>query len=508
MEILDCTFRDGGYYTNWDFGQATSKAYISSMSRLPVDWVEIGYRGQLTDEYRGEYYFLPIDTIKRLSSQLSGKKLAAMINAKEWDSRPSDLELNLAKTVDYLDMVRIAADSTKIESARQLVDVCHSLGFTVAVNLMYGHRFIGKEAELKAIQDVFKDTRYLYLVDSYGHLRPSQVQSMVSALCDNSSEQRIGFHAHDNLTLALGNSIAAISGGAQIIDSTVLGIGRGAGNLRTELLLTYLFQSGEIELDLKDLTPAVDAFEQIRDKDAWGASLPYIISGAFALPQKEVMDLVQSKRHSLETIVSRTFSSPTKVTYSLPAPDSFGPETPVLLVGGGHSVESLLAPTLTWLAQDESLVIVHSSKRHLSKFASLRHRQIVFLSGNEYKKVLADLEEGVPMPRNLTTILDQSNMPLEHESRQLPSPKLFEMKEEGLNKSGFAMALAFLEEMRITKAHLIGFDGYVGTTEDSKFLHLETQMEIDSYLGKISLVSLAPSSYRGLSFCPIFGLIE
>ena len=65
FKILDCTLRDGGYYTNWDFDQLTVDSYLEAMNNLPIDYIEIGYRSIKLDGYLGEYYYLPIETIKK-----------------------------------------------------------------------------------------------------------------------------------------------------------------------------------------------------------------------------------------------------------------------------------------------------------------------------------------------------------------------------------------------------------------------------------------------------------
>ena len=64
MKILDCTIRDGGYYTNWDFNKETIKTYLRSINKLPIDFIEVGYRNPDLSVYFGEYYFLPTHTME------------------------------------------------------------------------------------------------------------------------------------------------------------------------------------------------------------------------------------------------------------------------------------------------------------------------------------------------------------------------------------------------------------------------------------------------------------
>jgi len=68
MKILDCTLRDGGYYTRWHFDQDLVDFYATSMSKLPVDYLEIGYRSPPIDDSFGEYFNLPVKTIERIKN--------------------------------------------------------------------------------------------------------------------------------------------------------------------------------------------------------------------------------------------------------------------------------------------------------------------------------------------------------------------------------------------------------------------------------------------------------
>ena len=79
FKILDCTLRDGGYYTNWDFDQLTVNSYLEAMNDLPVDYIEIGYRSMKLDHYLGEYFYLPISTIRKIRNK-SSKKTVVILN--------------------------------------------------------------------------------------------------------------------------------------------------------------------------------------------------------------------------------------------------------------------------------------------------------------------------------------------------------------------------------------------------------------------------------------------
>ncbi|HOE03764.1 MAG TPA: SAF domain-containing protein [Bacteroidales bacterium] len=89
MKILDCTLRDGGYYTKWDFKSDVVETYFKTMRELPVEYLEVGYRSTPQKEYFGKYFYLPDFVLKEVFKLAGGKKLAIMLNEK--DIRPEHL---------------------------------------------------------------------------------------------------------------------------------------------------------------------------------------------------------------------------------------------------------------------------------------------------------------------------------------------------------------------------------------------------------------------------------
>ena len=152
MNILDCTIRDGGYYTNWDFDRKLVLDYCKLVKSLPIDIIEIGYRGNKNKEsYFGEYYFLTINNLKKIKSAIGKtKKIAIMIDLKDWKNI-SDLKKNLSECRKIVEIVRFAVDPKKIDKAKNFLKVTKELGFKVAINLMYSHLLIGKDKYLEKV---------------------------------------------------------------------------------------------------------------------------------------------------------------------------------------------------------------------------------------------------------------------------------------------------------------------------------------------------------------------
>lgn len=106
MKILDCTIRDGGYYTNWDFDENLISEYAVAMESLPIEYIEVGYRSVPLDGYLGKYFYCPIFVLEELKKLMPSKKLVIILNEK--DIKVEDVKALLSEIKPYVTLVRIA----------------------------------------------------------------------------------------------------------------------------------------------------------------------------------------------------------------------------------------------------------------------------------------------------------------------------------------------------------------------------------------------------------------
>ena len=256
FKILDCTLRDGGYYTNWDFHQPLVDKYFSSFNSLPVDYLEIGYRSNPLDQYLGEYYYCPNYVLEKIRLR-SNKQLAIMLNEKDiGDNDASEL---LKPCMGLVDMVRIAVNPDHMPRALKLAERVRALNFKTGFNVMYMSTWKEKKGFMEGLGELEGLVDYLYLVDSYGGVFPEDVKEIIESV-RNFTQVKLGFHGHNNLEMGLINTLTALEQGIDIVDATVSGMGRGAGNLRTELLLTALSQRCNLKVNFNSLSEIVGEF--------------------------------------------------------------------------------------------------------------------------------------------------------------------------------------------------------------------------------------------------------
>ena len=162
-------------------------------------------------------------------------------------------------------------------------------GFEVGLNIMYLSEWDQYDDFFDQFKGIENHIDYLYMADSYGAVLPDYIVKTVKKLKSITSV-KLGYHGHNNLEMGLINALKAIEHGVEIIDASITGMGRGAGNLKTELLLTYLAAENLKEVNFEHLDALVNQFEGLQATYQWGNNLAYMVSGANSIPQKEVMN--------------------------------------------------------------------------------------------------------------------------------------------------------------------------------------------------------------------------
>ncbi|MER9020699.1 hypothetical protein [Mesorhizobium sp. M0898] len=276
VNFLDCTLRDGGYYTGWDFAPELVSDYVATINTLPVGMVELGLAGK--PESHG--YFASVTSTK--AEQVAAGLLArtcVMIDAKDALASELPIPLAVARLIEglvpgHITTVRVAANYLSLAACRNIFAELSHRGFRVFLNLMQIDAANVAEVEmcLKEVEQI--DTiDVLYIADSFGSMTPARVHEIIGQFADR-IEPDIGFHGHDNRGCAVANSMAAAIAGATWIDCTMGGMGRGAGNTATEQLLpilTRLETSNERAL----LEHVVRHFDPLQKRYGWGSSAAY-----------------------------------------------------------------------------------------------------------------------------------------------------------------------------------------------------------------------------------------
>tara|TARA_B100000795_G_scaffold234805_1_gene194151 strand:+ start:18968 stop:20512 length:1545 start_codon:yes stop_codon:yes gene_type:complete len=511
MKILDCTFRDGGYYTNWDFNKSTLDTYIDSLNNLPVDYIEMGYRSKPKSDYHGEFFYSPVYVLKEIKKN-SEKKIAIMLNEK--DIASYDLDYLLKEIVGLVDMIRVAVDPDNLKRALALAIEIKAYGFEIGFNIMYMSIWKKKPDFLEKLSSLNDKIDYLYMVDSYGSIYPDEVIDIIK-IVKTQTNVPLGFHGHNNIELGLINTLTAIENGVDIVDATITGMGRGAGNLKTELLLTVLNAKGVLDFDYNHLSNVVDVFANIQSQYLWGTNLPYMVSGANSSPQKQVMDLVTKRAYSFNSII-RTLQNQFKgLKDNQSKLPSFGNKFKscknVLIVGGGPSVVEHSFAIQKYLKQNPNIFVIHASSKNALAFKNIDNQQVFCLIGNEgFRMENIFIDGNIPentccvlpvYPRKMGTYIPVNLNEKTYELNQITFTDKFK-------DAHTAIALQTALEIDPALIEIVGYDGYLNKNIDNnqQELSIENQYLFKMFkeFSKQKLSSLTLSYYDELNSGSIF----
>ncbi len=293
IKVLDCTIRDGGLMNNHRFDDATVKAVYQACIMAGIDYIELGYKASkkiFAPKDFGSWKFCDEDDIRRIVGDDLGKiKISVMADAERTDYH----EDILPKEDSILDMIRVATYINQIPTAIDMIKDASDKGYETTCNLMAISTV--QEGQIRKALEALIETpvNTIYVVDSFGALYSEQVRDLTTMFLEYAKPagKEVGIHTHNNQQLAYANTIEALIEGANRLDASLAGLGRGAGNCQTELLIGFLHNP---KFKLRPLLQCIrDHIEPLREKLRWGYSIPYMLTGRLNLHPREAMKFME-----------------------------------------------------------------------------------------------------------------------------------------------------------------------------------------------------------------------
>ncbi|HPA47800.1 MAG TPA: aldolase catalytic domain-containing protein [bacterium] len=279
IRVLDCTIRDGGLINDSRFDDGFVRAVYQTCVDAGIDYMEIGYKNSkrlFPKEKFGPWRHCDEPDLRRIvGDNNTPLKLSAMADAGKSDWQ-TDI---LPKSESVLDMIRVACYVNQIPEAVAMINDAHEKGYEVSCNIMAISA--AQEVEIvQALEEIAQTpASVVVIVDSFGSLYCEQITMYVEKYRKalEGTGKEIGIHAHNNQQLAFANTIEAIIRGANRIDATMSGIGRGAGNCPMELLMGFLRNP---KFRIRPVWQLLqDQFVKLSESLDWGPSPQYNMSG-------------------------------------------------------------------------------------------------------------------------------------------------------------------------------------------------------------------------------------
>ena len=238
--LLDCTIRDGSYAIDFKFTEADTALIASQLDAAGIGWIEVGHGVGLgaSDAGKGRAAAHDLHVIAHTRERVRDARIGAFFIPGI--GRPQDLRDAAAVGLDF---VRIGYDADEIDKVLPSLEVAREAGLDVFVNFMKSYGITPAEFARGAAMAERAGAIGAYVVDSSGGMLPTEVSAYVSAARAESAIP-LGFHGHNNLHLAVANSLAAHEAGAEFLDTSVYGIGRSSGNVPTEVMASVFSLMG------------------------------------------------------------------------------------------------------------------------------------------------------------------------------------------------------------------------------------------------------------------------
>ena len=523
LKILDCTLRDGGYYNNWDFSKDLIEEYLKAMSAAKIKYIELGFRFLKKDIYLGPCAYTTSSFLETLNIP-KNLKIGIMINAKDiTSSNLSKTEINKPffefSKKKKISFVRFACHITEIE---KIIPICNQLnkkGIITAINLMQISEI--DDLEIEKITKVISKSELdvFYFADSLGNLEPQNIIH-ISNLIKKNWKKDIGFHAHDNMGRALMNGIAAFNSGINWIDSTVTGMGRGAGNIQTEIALLQFSKELKKKPDISLLLKLIEKkFTPMKNKYGWGTNPYYYLAGQhkihptfiqsmlsnLKLEPIEMLSVIDNLKNSegknfnknLIEVGNKMFNGKAKGTWQ---PFSLIKGRNVLILASGPSSLKHFKAIENFIKKNKPFVIALNTEKSIDeKLIDLRvscHTLRIMSDVSIFKKIMQPLV--LPLDRLPKKQKEKFNkLKIYNYGLEVRTGKFIFGKKSSVmpNSLTIVYALSIANSAKSKKIYVSGLDGY--PMDDPRRHEMDETLKLYLSIQKKSeLISITPTRYK------------
>ncbi len=389
INLLDCTLRDGGYYNNWDFSIDLIQDYLNCLSESGVKYIELGFRSMMSKNYLGPCAYTTDNFIQSLKIP-KNIKLGVMINANEIISKKLSkkdfLHFALGARKTEISFIRFACHFDEVDKILPFINQIKIKKFKLMLNLMQITERNSFEIEEVSKKISNSNVDVLYFADSMGGLEPKNIEKIVKSL-RKYWKKDIGFHAHDNMGKALTNAQRSIDFGVRWIDSTITGMGRGPGNVKTEYALIEFKDKLENKFNISPILKLINKrFNNLKQKYSWGSNVYYYLSGLYGihptfiqsmlqdlnLEPDEMLSVIENLKKNHATKFNRNLIEVGKQIYKGKTSGSWSPisqikKREVLILGSGPSSKTHSEAIERFIKSKKPYVIALNDQKTISE---------------------------------------------------------------------------------------------------------------------------------------------
>lgn len=298
MQLLDCTLRDGAYIVDAKFGTSAIKGIIDKLQKANIEIIECGWLKNAEHKIGTTFFHVPDDISMYVNRKSENSIFVAMI---DWDRY--DLDFLPENENSILDAIRVVFPRGKakegIEVGRKILAKGYKVFFQAANTLAYSDEELVELA--RCVNGI--DAEALSIVDTFGAMYEEDLDRIIEKLDEHLDPRiKLGFHSHNNQQLSFALTQYFVnrlqySERDVIVDASLCGMGRGAGNTTTELAASFLNRKYNSNYEMNQILDAIDLYmEYFKANYSWGYSTPYFISGMYCCHVNNIAYLLKNHR--------------------------------------------------------------------------------------------------------------------------------------------------------------------------------------------------------------------
>lgn len=307
VQLLDCTLRDGGIAVNFDFGADRMAQIKLCLESSGVEFIECGYINEKNGSSNGRTCFDSDLSVRDFLIQTGKKSRVSYVAMIDYGT--FDVTKLHSRTEDGLDGIRLAFHKEDWQNALSWGQVIMSKGYDLYIQPMVSMRYTDDEfcEIIRVCNEKLDGAKGFYLVDSFGQMDSASLIHKAE-IADQRllSNMKLGFHAHNNRQMAYSNALAFLAFNAKhdiMLDASVMGMGKGAGNLCTELITISLIQEGK-NYQTEGLYDIIgEYFSKIIKDHPWGYRLDYYLSSLYSCTPSYIKIFLNDKRVTTDILI-------------------------------------------------------------------------------------------------------------------------------------------------------------------------------------------------------------
>ena len=519
IKILDCTLRDGGYVNKNNFGYQNIGRIIDALNSRGVEIIECGYFKDTEDNYSSDIteFTSFTDFYNKHKSHLIDSDYTLMLLGEEYKIE------NLPKSKNDNEIIRMSFHKKSVDKAIKYARIIQDKGYKLFLQPTVTIGYSDDEL-IDLINKVNEVNPYcVAIVDTFGQMKAKDVIKL-SEIFDKYLNKNIaiGFHAHNNLQLAFSNAVTFLNKlkdkRTLIVDTSIYGMGRGAGNLPTELVINYLNENYNKNYEIEPILKIVDeVISKIKADNDWGYSLEYYLSAVNGIHPSYIISFLERKTLNTTDIneLIKMIPDDKKAEYDKNLSEEIYNEYNEKEVDDTISkkqLETLVRDKKVLLIGPGTSIIKYKDK--INKALSDENTFSIAINGNDLYYTDASFYsnkkryEEKETKDNISILT--SNIKIDKAEDELIFDYYKSLSNGEVRDNSLLIMLNILKDMHVEEIQLVGFDGFTKYSHDNFYkdnktnvlndefinrLNESTKETIKEYSKQVKIKSLTPTKY-------------